>query len=81
MNANEYLNLLAEFSSEIRKPTLKMLEEVLEGFIIWRQNNTALSFADIVQHLISVDELLFSLTTTDKRKFRWSLGSEEPPYK
>jgi len=78
MNTHECLNLLAEFSSEIRKLTLKRLDEVPKGFINWRLNNTAMSFADIVQHLINVDELFLNIATTHEKNFKWTLGSEEP---
>ena len=69
---------LAEFSSEIRKLTLKRLQEVPEGFINWRLNNTAISFANMVQHLLQVDELFFSLAEAEEKEFQWTLGTEEP---
>jgi len=72
------LNRLANFSSGIRDTTLKKLKKVPEGFINWRLNNLAMSFGDIAQHLINVDELLFSLATTRKKKFKWTLGTEAP---
>lgn len=78
MNTKDYFDQLAEFSSKIRKLTLKRLEEVPEGFINWRLNNTAMSFVDIIQHLINVDELFFNIITTGESRFRWTLGSEEP---
>ncbi len=78
MDTKENIQQLAEFSSEIRKLTLKRLEEVPEGFINWRLNNTAISFAHIVQHIINVDELFFELITSRGKKFQWKLGSEEP---
>jgi hypothetical protein len=40
MDTNESIQRLAEFSSEIREITLKRLEEVPDGFINWRLNNT-----------------------------------------
>lgn len=69
---------LADFSSAIRESTIKRLQEVPEGFMNWRLNNTAMSFADIVQHLINVDELFFSITTSKNKTFKWTLGTEEP---
>ena len=49
-----------------------------DGFINWRLNNTAMSFAHLVQHIINVDDMFFSLTTTNNKKYTWILGSEEP---
>ena len=69
MDTSESIQRLAEFSSEIRKITLKRLQEVPEEFFNWRLNNTAMSFAHIVQHLIDVDELFFSLGTSKKNDF------------
>lgn len=69
---------LAEYSSKIRQLTLKRLKETPDGFINWRLNNTAMSFAHLVQHIIKVDEMFFNLTTTNNKKFTWTLGSEEP---
>jgi len=77
MDTSESIQRLAEFSSEIRKITLKRLQEVPEEFFNWRLNNTAMSFAHIVQHLIDVDELFFSLGTSKEKRFQWKLGSEE----
>ena len=62
----------------MRKLTLKRLEDVPDGYINWRLNNTAMSFAHLVQHIINVDEIFFSLATTNCKKYRWILGSEEP---
>ena len=78
MDTKESINRLADFSSEIRKLTLKRLEEVPDGYINWRLNNTAMSFAHIVQHLIDVDELFFSLVTSKEKPFQWELGTEKP---
>ena len=78
MDAKENLQKLADFSFEIRKTTLKRLQEVPLGFMNWRLNTTALSFAHIVQHLINVDDLFFSLTTSKEKQFQWKLGSAEP---
>ena len=77
MDTKESIQRLAEFSSEIRKITLKRLEEVPEGFMNWRLNNTAMSFAHIAQHLINVDELFFRLVTSREKQFQWKYGSEE----
>jgi len=43
----------------------------------WRLNNTAMSFVDITQHLINVDELLFNMLITKEKRFQWKLGSED----
>jgi len=69
---------LAAFSAKIRQLTLKRLEEIPDGFVNWRLNNTAMSFAHLVQHVVNVDDMFFSLTTTTNKKFTWLLGSEEP---
>lgn len=78
MHTQDNIYRLAEFSSEIRKLTLKRLEEVPEGFINWRLNTNAMSFAHMVQHIIDVDELFFGLVTSKQKDFKWRLGSEEP---
>ena len=81
MDTVKYNIVLAEFSSAIRSLTLKRLDEVPKGFINWRLNNTAMSFADIVQHLIQVDKLFMELVQSDHKKFQWKFGSEEPHIK
>lgn len=80
MKTNYNLDELAALSSEIRRLTLKRLEEIPEGFINWRLNNTAMSFAHLVKHIIDVDEIFFNLSTTNKRTFKWSMGSDEPHF-
>jgi len=69
---------LTAFSSKIRQLTLKRLEEIPDGFINWRLNNTAMSFAHLIQHIINIDDMFFNLTTTTNKKYTWILGSEEP---
>jgi uncharacterized damage-inducible protein DinB len=78
MKRNNKLDQLAALSAEIRRLTLKRLEEIPEGFINWRLNNTAMSFAHLVQHIINVDDMFFNLTTTTNKKYTWILGTEEP---
>ncbi|MDB9720450.1 DinB family protein [Winogradskyella sp.] len=80
LDSEQSIERLADFSSEIRKITLKRLEELPEGFMNWRLNTTAMSFAHIVQHLINVDELFFNLVTSEDKQFHWILGSEEPHF-
>jgi uncharacterized damage-inducible protein DinB len=80
MTTKHELSELAAFSSEIRRLTLKRLEEVPEGFMNWRLNNSAMSFAHLIKHIIDVDEVFFSLSTTNKRNFKWKMGSEEPHF-
>ena len=80
IDTKESIDRLADFSSEIRKITLKRLEEIPEGFMNWRLNTTAMSFAHIVQHLINVDELFFNLVSSEEKEFHWKLGSEEPHF-
>ena len=81
MKTNNKFNQLAQLSSGIRKLTLKRLEEVPAEFINWRLNNTAMSFAHLAKHIIDVDEIFFSLSTTNKRTFIWEMGSQEPHFK
>lgn len=76
--SKQSIERLADFSSEIRKITLKRLEELPIEFMNWRLHTTAMSFAHIVQHLINVDELFFNLVASKDKKFHWKLGSEEP---
>ena len=78
MDPNNTLTQLTSLSSEIRRLTLKRLEEVPKGFINWRLNNTALSFAHLIQHIIDVDHMFFSLATGSTKKYTWILGTEEP---
>ncbi|MDB9755941.1 DinB family protein [Winogradskyella sp.] len=78
MKQDDTLDHIAALSSEIRRLTLTRLEEIPTGFINWRLNNTAMSFAHLVQHIINVDEMFFNLTTTNKKTFTWLLGTEEP---
>ncbi len=80
MKTNHQLDQLAALSSEIRRLTLKRLEEVPEGFMNWRLNNTAMSFAHLIKHIIDIDEIFFSLSTTNKITFKWEMGSEEPHF-
>ena len=68
---------LAAFSNGIRQLTLKRLQEMPEGFENWRLNTTAMSFAHLAKHILDVDELFFSLSTTNKRIFKWEMGSEQ----
>ncbi|WP_370391410.1 DinB family protein [uncultured Winogradskyella sp.] len=70
---------LALLSEQIRGLTLKRLKELPDGFMNWRLNNSAMSFAHLVQHLIDVDDLFFKLSTTNAREFKWQLGSDEVP--
>src|SRR5690554_4849927 len=80
MKTNNKFNQLAQLSSGIRKLTLKRLEEVPAEFINWRLNNTAMSFAHLAKHIIDVDEIFFSLSTTNKRTIIWVIGSQEPHF-
>lgn len=74
---NNRFEQLAEFSSNIRQLTLKRLKEVPSGFINWRLNNSAMSFVHLVQHIINVDDIFFSITKSTNKKYTWILGSEE----
>lgn len=80
MTTKHKLDDLAALSLEIRKLTLKRLEEIPEGFMNWRLNNSAMSFAHLIKHIIDVDEIFFSLSTTNKRNFKWKMGSEDPHF-
>ena len=72
------LQEMTRLSTEIRHLTLKRLQELPDGFINWRLNNSAMSFAHLVKHIIDVDELFFMLSTSNIRQFKWEMGSEEP---
>jgi uncharacterized damage-inducible protein DinB len=52
----------------------------LSSMINWRLNNTAMSFAHLIQHIIDVDELFFSLVSSKEKQFYWKMGSEEPHF-
>ncbi|MGM0932373.1 MAG: DinB family protein [Bacteroidota bacterium] len=80
MDCNAYANQLAEFSWEIRNESLEIFERLPEGFMNWRLNNNAMSFAHIAKHLINVDELFLEMLQTGKKTYEWHLGSEEPHY-
>ncbi|WP_281846720.1 DinB family protein [Olleya namhaensis] len=76
LHENNY-NGLAALSSTIRQLTLKRLTEIPNEFINWRLNTSALSFGHLVQHILDVDELFFSLNTSEN-KYKWILGTNEP---
>ena len=77
MTSKTNLNELAMLSQEIRRLTLKRLKELPEGFMNWRLNNTAMSFAHLAKHIIDVDEMLFTLLNSTDKTFAWEMGSEE----
>jgi uncharacterized damage-inducible protein DinB len=69
---------LAELSRNVRERTVKRIETVPDGWMNWRLNNTALSFAHIMQHLIDVDELFFEMMQNHRKQVIWTMGSYEP---
>lgn len=69
---------LANLSRIIRERTIRRIDQIPEGFINWRLNNTAMSFVEIVQHLIHVDELFLNLMKSPKKHYIWVLGTDEP---
>ena len=77
---NVYANQLAEFSWEVRDKSLEIMERLPEGFINWRLNNKAMSFAHIAKHLIRVDELFLAMLRTENKSYQWHMGSQEPHY-
>jgi uncharacterized damage-inducible protein DinB len=48
--------LLIEFCKAVRESTLKRLKIVPEGYQNWRISKGALTFAEIVKHLIELDD-------------------------
>jgi len=58
------LRRLAGFSSSIRDSTLKRLKSVPQGKENWKRTDATMSFADIAQHLIDVDQACLSALET-----------------
>ncbi len=58
------LTRIARFSSSIRDSTLKRLRSVPHGKENWKRNDASMSFADITQHLIDVDQAYMSALDT-----------------
>jgi uncharacterized damage-inducible protein DinB len=54
-----WVDMLAEFASEVRESSLKRLRAVPIGFENWRVHPDSMSFADTAKHLIDCDEWLF----------------------
>jgi uncharacterized damage-inducible protein DinB len=48
--------ILIDFCKAVRESTLKRIKSVPQGFENWRISKNALSFAEIVKHLIEIDE-------------------------
>ncbi len=48
--------LLKEFTIAVRQSTLKRLLKVPDGYEHWKLSENSLSFAEIAQHLIDIDE-------------------------
>lgn len=71
-------NDIADLSRNVRERTIKRIDAVPNEFINWRLNNTALSFAHIVQHLINVDNLFIEMMQANSKQFKWKMGTEEP---
>ena len=51
-----HTKMLIDFCRAVRKSTLKRIKSVPQGFENWRISKNALSFAEIVKHLIEIDE-------------------------
>ena len=51
-----HTEILIDFCKAVRESTLKRIKSVPKGFENWRISENALSFADIVKHLIEIDE-------------------------
>ncbi len=58
---------LVEFSNMVRESTLKRLKAVPHGKENWCICPESLSFSDIAQHLIDVDDWLFHLLISKKK--------------
>jgi len=69
---------ISDLTWDIRTRTLKRLEEMPSGFFNWQLNNTAMSFADIIQHLINVDVLFLEMIQSSENQFTWKMGTDEP---
>ena len=48
--------ILIDFCKAVRESTLKRIKSVPQGFENWQISKNALSFAEIVKHLIEIDE-------------------------
>ena len=48
--------LLIDFCKSVRESTLKRIKTVPEGYENWRISENALSFAEIVEHIIELDD-------------------------
>lgn len=59
--ANSEGTRLARFSESVRESSLKRLRTVPDRYENWRPTPEAMSFADIVQHLIDADNWLFKM--------------------
>lgn len=62
---------------DARERTIRRLELLPPGFMNWRINGSALSFAHIAQHIIKVDELFFSLMEKSAKQYTWKMGTDE----
>jgi uncharacterized damage-inducible protein DinB len=72
------IHRLATFSESIRESSFKRFAAVPEGRENWRPVATAMSFADILQHLIDCDNWLFQkLKTPNLASIRGAVGQAE----
>lgn len=62
---------------DARERTIRRLELVPNGFMNWRINGSALSFAHIAQHIVKVDELFFNLLEKSAKQYTWKMGTDE----
>jgi uncharacterized damage-inducible protein DinB len=82
-NENEILLVsdLSRLSRTIRERTINRLKQLPDGFQNWRLNDTAMSFGDIAQHLINVDNLFLEMIEKENKQYVWTLGTDEPHLK
>lgn len=69
---------LAKLSRIVRERTLRRFGQLPDGFHNWKLNATAMSFADIANHLVNVDRLFLEMLGSESKKYVWVLGTDEP---
>ncbi|MGD8779722.1 MAG: DinB family protein [Ignavibacteria bacterium] len=63
--------LLREFTVAVRQSTLKRLLKVPKGYECWKISPGSLSFAEVAQHLIDIDEwLIRKIETPDLKSIK-----------
>lgn len=73
---SDYKKELVYLTQSAREKTLHRIRQVPDGFMNWRLNNSTMSFAGIVNHLIHVDDIFLNMMKFSEKRFNWVLGSE-----